>query len=127
MTRRAMTLVEVLVAVVVCGAGVAVVAGGIAAAVRADGHAERLTRAAGNLELLLAQVESQVLPLEDGEGDFSESGGQSDMRWALSVGTTEIEGLVSISATVLWEESGIEHDLSVERLVFIDPLMGGVR
>ncbi|MBL4848872.1 MAG: type II secretion system protein, partial [Planctomycetes bacterium] len=30
---RAMTLIEVLVAVVVCGAGLAVVAGGVAAAV----------------------------------------------------------------------------------------------
>lgn len=125
---RELSLVEVLVAVVVCGAGLAVAASGIAAAVRAEAHAERLSRAAAHLEQLLAEVESGVLPLEDGEGVFEgEDAAAIALRWSLHVSTTDVEGLLSIQATVLWDEGGLAHDLSVERLLFVDPLLGGLR
>jgi prepilin-type N-terminal cleavage/methylation domain-containing protein len=128
-STRGLTLIEVLVAVVLCGAGLSVVAGGVAAAVRAEAYAADLTRAADHVDLVLARLESQELSLETASGDFSEDG-EDDLTWEVEVDTpqdVQTEGLNEVTVTVRWSRYEQERDLSVVRWVFLDPLQGGVR
>lgn len=128
-TRRGLTLIEVLVAVVLCGAGLAVVAGGVAAAVRAEAHAGEITRAADHIDLVFQRLLSGELALENAVGDFSDDGA-SELRWAVEVDTpteTQTEGLQSLRVTVFWTAVQGERQLSALRWIFIDPLQGGVR
>jgi Tfp pilus assembly protein PilV len=127
--RKSMTLIEVLVAVVVCGAGLAVVAGGVAAAVRAEAHAGQMTRAADHADLVLQRILSGEQALEAASGDFSDEGA-ADLRWEVEVDTpteTQTEGLQSVTVGVGWTAPGGERSLSVTRWIFVDPLAGGVR
>lgn len=124
-----MTLIEVLVAVVVCGAGLAVVAGGVAAAVRAEAHAGQLTRAADHADLVLQRLISGEQDLEAASGDFSDEG-YEDLRWEVEIDTpteTQTEGLQAITVVVAWNSPAGERTLSVKRWIFVDPLAGGVR
>lgn len=124
MRRRAgMTLLEVLVAVVVCGAGVAVIAGGVSAGVRGEAYAGDRTRAADQLDLLLAQLESGELPLESAAGDLPDAG-DPPLRWEVDVEQGDLEGLQVARVTVLWDRYGSERRLSVARSFFVDPLTG---
>lgn len=123
---RGLTLVEVLVAVVLCGAGLAIASLGLAAAVRADGHAGDLSRAAHHVELLLARLESDELPLEASAGDFA-ADGAPDLRWEVAVASTQTEGLQEVTATVRWDTPAGERDLEVVRWIFVDPEVGGVQ
>lgn len=129
MSRRGLTLVEVLIAVVLCGAGLAVVAGGVAAAVRAESHAGQLTRAADHADLILQRMVSGELALESSVGDFSEEGA-ADLRYLVEVDTppeTQTEGVQVIRVTVAWDAVQGERTLTVSRWIFLDPLQGGVR
>ena len=127
MKRRAgLTLIEVLVAVVVCGAGIAVVASAVAGTVRAEAYAANLVRAADHVELILARVESGILPIEPDSGDFAEDG-EGDLSWELEVETTQVEGLKLLRVTVAWQSHGVDRDLTVERQLFMDPLVGGIQ
>lgn len=120
---RGMTLVEVLVAVVVCGAGLAIAAAGVSAAVRAEGHAADLSRAAHHLELLLGRLEAGVLPLSDAEGTFADDG-EPDLAWSVVCRPGEREALTDVQAAVRWTRLGTERELAVQRLLFIDPELG---
>lgn len=122
-STTAMTLVEVLVAVVVCGAGLAIAAAGVSSAVRAEGHADDLSRAAAHLELLLARVEAGVLPLSDATGTFEEDGAP-ELSWSIVCRPGEREALTDVQATVRWTRLGAERELSVQRLLFVDPEYG---
>lgn len=124
--RRGLTLVEVLVAVVLCGAGLAVVAAGISSAIRGEAYAGNLSRAADHIELIMGRLESGVLLLENAEGDFSEDGAP-DLTWDVRMDNTEVEGLQVATVTVYWESQGVQRDFSVPREFFVDPLIGGVR
>jgi Tfp pilus assembly protein PilV len=124
--RRGLTLVEVLVAVVVCGAGIAVVATGISACVRAEGYAGNLVRAADHAQLVLARVESGILPIQSAAGDFTDEG-YTDLFWELEVDNTEVEGLQVLTVTIVWVSQGVEREFTVERQLFVDPLLGGIR
>ena len=124
--RRGLTLVEVLVAVVLCGAGLAVVSTGISSAIRGEAYAGNLNRAADHVELIMGRLESGVLPLEDAEGDFSEDGA-ADLAWEVRLDNTNVEGLQVATVTVLWESQGVERDFVVPREFFVDPLIGGVQ
>jgi len=124
---RGITLIEVLVATVVCGAGVAIAAGGVAAAVRAEAYAEDTTRAAEHLDLILAQLEGGVLALEDASGTFdgddeARSERADGLTWEVVLGTTDVANLNTARVTVRWTRHGVERELSVERLYFVDPL-----
>lgn len=121
--RRGMTLVEVLVAVVVCGAGLVIAASAVAAALNAEGHAADVSRAATHLELLLGRVESGVLPLEAAQGDFTEEGAP-DLKWSVAVEPGEREGLTDVQLSVTWTRLNQERDLTVSRLIFTDPQAG---
>lgn len=120
---RGVTLVEVLVAVVVCGAGLAIAAGGVSSILKADVYAEDLTRAADHLELLLSRVEGEVLPRESAKGDFT-ADGAPELRWELVVTPGDREGLTDVRAIVTWTRWSQERELSVSRLVFVDPQAG---
>ncbi len=121
--RRGMTLIEVLVAVVVCGAGLAIAAAGVSAAVRAEGHAQDLSRAAAHLELLLGRLEAGVLPLSDAQGTFEEDGAP-ELSWQVVCRPGEREALTDVQATVRWTRLDAEREQSVQRLLFIDPEFG---
>ena len=124
--RSALTLVEVLVAVVVCGAGIAVVATAVSACVRAEAYAGNLVRAADHAQLVLTRVESGILPIEAAAGDFTDEG-HTDLFWELDVENTVVEGLQVLTVTIVWVSQGVERDYTVERQIFIDPLIGGTR
>ena len=124
--RAGVTWVEVVVAVTLCGAGLAVVSTGLAAAVRAEGYAADHSRAARLLDLVLARIDAQVLDLADQDGDFTEEGAP-EVRWEIETGTTTIENLQELTVTVRWDEPGGEREVSVVRQVFVDPLAGGTR
>lgn len=121
--RPGMTLVEVLVAVVICGAGLAIAAAGVSSAVRAEGHAQDLSRAAAHLELLLGRLEAGVVPLSDATGTFEEDGAP-ELSWAITCRPGEREALTDIQASVRWTRLGVERELTVQRLLFIDPEYG---
>ncbi len=124
MSRRAgMTLVEVLVAVVLCGAGLAVVASGASGAIRAEAYAGDLARAADHLELLLARLESGELELQSAEGDFAEDGA-ADLAWAVDVTPGDLEGLQVATVAVAWTRYGTPRELVCQRTFFVDPLSG---
>lgn len=124
--KRSLTLVEVLVAVVLCGAGLAVVAAGVSSAIRGEAYAGNLVRAADHVELVLARLQSGVLALESADGDFAEDG-DADMLWEVTVDNTDVEGLQVMTVVVRWESQGVARDMTVEREIFVDPLVGGVR
>ena len=126
MRRSGLTLVEVLVAVVVCGAGIAVVATSVSACIRAEAYAGNLVRAADHAQLVLARVESGILPIEGAAGDFTDDG-VTDLFWELEVDNTEVEGLQVLTVTIVWLSQGVERDFTVERQIFVDPLVGGIR
>jgi hypothetical protein len=121
--RRGATLIEVLVAVVVCGSGLAVAATGISAALRAETHADDLSRATACLDLLLARVEGKVLPLETAKGDFA-ADGEPDLAWDLTVEPGEKEGLMDARLVVRWTRHDAERELAITRLIFVDPKAG---
>jgi type II secretory pathway pseudopilin PulG len=123
---RRLTLVEVLIAVVVCGAGISVVTLGVSTSVRAENRAGRLDRAAAYLDLLSTRLESEELNLEEAEGDFTDDGAE-DLSWSIALAGTDREGLQQATLTVSWTEPSGEHELSLERLFFVDPLAGGVQ
>ena len=120
---RAQTLVEVLVAVVVCGAGLAVAASGISQSLRAAGHADDLDRGARLLDTLLARLEAGVLKLEDQEGDF-DAEGYPDVAWTIIVRPGTLEGISDATVTVLWTRTGQLRELVVTRSIFVDPKAG---
>jgi len=126
MSRRGLTLIEVLIAVVVCGAGIAVVTLGVSTSLRAEQRAGNLDRAAAYLELLTTRLQSEQLNLEEAAGDFTDDGA-AELRWSVSLQGTDREGLQQASLAVLWTEPNGEHELRVERLFFVDPLVGGVQ
>lgn len=126
---RGLTLIEVLVAVVLCGAGLAVVAGGVAASVRAEAYAADLTRAADFADVILARIESQELALEAASGDFTDDG-DADVAWQVELDSpqdVQTEGLQILAVRIVWERYGVERDFLVERWIFSDPQAGGVR
>lgn len=123
-----MTLVEVLVAVVVCGAGLALVSAGLSGAIRAEAYAADLDRAASHVQLLAARIDSGELELSDARGTF-EAEGADDVSWEITTANadTDVSGLTSYTITIRWTRQGVQRDLSVERWVFVDPLVGGVQ
>ncbi len=120
---RGVTLVEVLIAVVLCGAGLAVVATGISGAIRAEAYSDDLVRAADHLDLLLARLESGELELSDDVGDLAEDGAP-DLIWTVEVGAGDLEGLQVARVTVGWRRHGVDRELVCERAFFIDPQAG---
>lgn len=126
---RRLTLVEVLVAVVLCGAGLAIVAGGVAASVRAESYADDLSRAADHAELVMTRLESQELALENQTSDFSDDG-RADLSYEVEVNNpqdVQTEGLSEVTIRIRWIRYNQERTFELVRWVFVDPQAGGVR
>ncbi len=117
---RGITLVEVLLASVVCGAGISVILSAMSTSIRADVYAENRVKAARLLELTLGRVEGGILPPQAGTGDFS-ADGEPDFTYSIAVDDGDQPNLQQITIDVQWMESGTPHDVDVVRLIFTDP------
>jgi type II secretory pathway pseudopilin PulG len=117
---RGLTLVEVLLAAVVTGAGLAVVCEAITMSIRADIRADNMIRVARLLDLQVNRLEGGVLPIQAATGDFSDDG-EADVTWNLAVDTTDTANLQQVTITATWIEHGEPHDLDVVRLMYTDP------
>ena len=117
---RGITLVEVLVASVVVGAGLATVLSAISTSVRADVFAENRVKAAHLIELQLGRIEGNVLPVSPGSGDFL-ADGESNFTYTIAVDDADQPNLQQITVAVQWTEQGNPRELSVIRLIFNDP------
>jgi Tfp pilus assembly protein PilV len=118
--RSGITLVEVLVASVVVGAGLATVLSAISASVRADVFAENRVKAAHLIELQLGRIEGSVLPVAPGSGDFL-ADGEDNFTYTIAVDDADLPNLQQITVTVQWNEQGTPRTLSAIRLLFNDP------
>jgi Tfp pilus assembly protein PilV len=117
---RGITLVEVLLASVVVGAGVAVILESISTAIRADIYADNKVKAARLLDMQLGRIEGGVLPLDAANGDFSEDG-EPDFSYTVAVDQAEQANLEQITIDVTWLEHGDQHQLEAVRLYYNDP------
>ncbi|MEZ6187026.1 MAG: prepilin-type N-terminal cleavage/methylation domain-containing protein [Planctomycetota bacterium] len=124
MRARGLTLIEVLVALVVCTAGLVVVSGAISQCLLVDGRAGEMEQAADLMEVLLAQLGSGELELSSQSGDFADQG-YAEVRWALQVDPGQLEGLVETTCTVSWTTPAGDRSFEVQRSFFLDPLAGG--
>jgi hypothetical protein len=117
---RGVTLVEVLLAAVVCGAGLAVIAGAIATSIRTEVRADGMVRAARLLDLQLGRIEGGILPLQAASGTFEEEG-EADVQWDIAVEPATVANLQQVTLTAEWLEGGDSRDLQLVRLIFVDP------
>src|SRR5271169_3946959 len=85
---RGFTLVEVLMAAVVVGGGLALVASALSSSIRAEGHADNLVRVSRLLDLQLGRIEGYVIPAQNGTGDFTLDG-EPDVTWTMTVDQTD--------------------------------------
>lgn len=125
MTRRALTLIEVLVATVLCGAGLAIACMALAGLVRTEGGADERVRAARCLERVLARIEGEELPLEDQSGDCAAEG-EPWLRWEVFVTPGAVEGLREVVVVAVWQTPTGEQSHSLTRSIFVDPLGQGL-
>lgn len=117
---RGVTLVEVLVTAVVCGAGLAVIASAISTSIRAEGRAEGVGKATRLLALQLGRLEGGVIAPQDTSGTFSDEG-DDDISWSLVTTPSDVANLLQCTLTVTWDEHGETRDLSLVRLLYLDP------
>src|SRR5262249_44280588 len=122
--QRGLTLVEVLVAAVVVGAGLALVASALSSAIRAESHSENLVRISRLLDLQLGRIEGGVLPVQAATGDFS-TDGEPDVTWTISVDPTQTANMVQVTIEADWDESGTRQDMEIYRLIYQDPDAAG--
>jgi general secretion pathway protein I len=102
MTRRrhGAALVEMLVAVVLMGVGIAACVACIGSATRASGLAEEYTAVELMAREKLADIETQGAPDGDGQGDFGPD--RPGYSWRTNASATEVAGLQQVRLTVLW-------------------------
>lgn len=122
--RTGLTLIEVLVATVLCGAGLVVACLALGGVVRSEDGAAQRVLAARALDRLMARVEAEELPLTPDKGDFGAEG-EPWLRWEITVGAGEVEGLQELTFTVRWTTPRGELSLDVQRAFFVDPLGTG--
>ncbi len=118
--RSGVTLVEVLLASVVCGAGLAVILSAMSTSIRLEVNADLKVKAARFVELQLGRIESGALPLESAAGDFTEEGAP-EFTWTVEVTEADQSNLSQVTVSVLWTEQGEPRDLDAVRLIFTDP------
>ena len=122
--KRGLTLIEVLVALVLCTAGIVVVSGAISQCLLTEGRAAERELAADLLEGLLSQLSSGEQTLASASGTF-EDVGFPEISWSVEVDPGEIEGLVEARCAVLWTSSTGPASLELQRSYFQDPIAGG--
>ena len=116
--RRGFTLVEVLVALVIMGAALAMLSQGFAAGGLASYGAQNQTLAAIEAASKIAELEAGLLPLDIGQSGTLEA--QPDGSWTWEIATeplTAPAGLYHVTVTIRWVESGGERAYSLVRLM----------
>jgi len=110
------TLVEVLLAMVLVGAALTVLAQGFTEGSRASVSAQGLTRAALAARSLLAEVEAGIRPHNrDEEGELEET---PEMTYRIESEASEPAGMVQIRVSVLWTERGKGRGYALTRLLY---------
>lgn len=117
---RGLTLVEVLMATVVVGAGLALVASGLATSIRAEAHADNLVRVSRLIDLQIGRLEGGVLAVQNATGDFSLDG-HPDVTWTITVGNTLTANLQQVTVEADWDEAGTAQSMQIARLFYQDP------
>lgn len=114
--RRGFTLIEVLVALVVMGAAVAVLAQGFVLGTRASERAQRKTVGAELASAKMAELEAGILAVHLSQaGEFADAPGWS---WEIvSTAATDAPGLYHVSVTARWSERGYEEPYTLVRLM----------
>lgn len=120
MTRRradsGYTLVEVLLALVICASVLVIAAQGFSIGATAASGASKLSRAVMLAEMVVAEYETGERSLTaSGEGDFSPD--WPEFSWASTIETTTIEGLSQLTVTVAWKEGTRDQTYSLVRLM----------
>ncbi|GEM_PF-1151432 len=131
------TLVEVIVAVVILGTGVAMMAQGVTAAIRANARVQRITRASmaadeifQRMEIGEIDVQTQNegtledvgLPVGSGGAGEAEEDYRTVFRWESEVQTWTEEDLYLVILTVYWNLYGRdteEKSFEAHRLFYL--------
>lgn len=118
MSRRpqaGFTLIEVLVAVVVTVASVAILAQGFSTGARAASVSQNTTKAALFAQRVLTDFEIGVLPITTGtNGAFDDD---PDFTYETTSETGVVTGLYKITVTILWKERNQDRSFVLTRLM----------
>ena len=115
-SRRAFTLIEVLVALVVVTAGLTIIAQGFLTGGRASVASQHGTIAAWLAESKMAELESGILTTQtSGSGSFEPD--QPDFSWEADIQSTSTSGLVQVTLTVTWKERNEDRSFALVRLM----------
>lgn len=118
--RRSFTLVEVLVATVLCGAGLAVACMALAGLVRDEDGAGERVRAARAAERVMARLEGAELDLVAARGNCAAEG-EPWLAWEVTVGAGEVQGLNEVQVTIGWDTPAGPRSFTLGRSFFVDP------
>lgn len=118
--QKGVTLLEVLLAAVIVGTGIAAALSAISTSIRADRHADALDRAARLIDLELGRIEGGFLPVASAAGDFTQDG-EPEVSYTVGVADTLVANLEQVTITVNWTEGNTPMSQSVVRLLYQDP------
>jgi len=114
-SRSGFTLVEVLVALVVMGSAIAILAQGFTTGGGASVTAQNRTKAVWLAEEKMADLESAVLPLNLGQsGSYTDN---PDWKWEVKSDSTTVAGLYQMTVTITWKERHQDRTYHLVRLM----------
>jgi len=115
MTRRGFTLIEVLVALVVAVAAMALLSQGFTTGARASTSAQFATRAAMLAQRVLTDFETGQLPLTSNQsGGFDD---EPDFSYETTSATGSITGLTQLTIRIKWQERNQDRVFELVRLM----------
>jgi prepilin-type N-terminal cleavage/methylation domain-containing protein len=115
MMRRGFTLIEVLVALVVAVAAMALLSQGFTTGARASTTAQFATRAAMLAQRVLTDFETGQLPLSSNQsGTFDD---EPDFSYETTSATGSITGLTQLSIRIKWQERNQDRSYELVRLM----------
>jgi prepilin-type N-terminal cleavage/methylation domain-containing protein len=115
MTRRGFTLIEVLVALVVAVAAMALLSQGFTTGARASTSAQFATRAAMLAQRVLTDFETGQLPLTSNQsGAFDD---EPDFSYETISTTGSITGLTQLTVRIKWQERNQDRVFELVRLM----------
>ena len=115
MTRRGFTLIEVLVALVVAVAAMALLSQGFTTGARASTTAQYATRAALLAQRVITDFETGQLPLTSNQNGTFED--EPDFTFESATQTGSITGITQLTITIKWQERNTDRTYVVVRLM----------
>jgi len=113
--QRGFTLIEVLVALVVAVAAMALLSQGFTTGARASTTAQFATRAAIFGQRVITDLETGVLSLDTNQnGSFEDD---PDFTYETRSETTDLTGLNKVTVTVKWQERNQDREYVLVRLM----------